>query len=67
MKLGGCEAVELGGPRGWEAVRLGSEHLLICVLVLDPQPLINSFLTHSFVIEPAAERKSEKDKERRKR
>ena len=38
-------------------------HLLICVLVLDPQPVVDSFLTHSFMIEPAAERKRETKRE----
>jgi len=33
---------------------------LVCVLVLYPEPVVDSFLPNSFVIEPAEERQREK-------
>lgn len=36
-----------------------SRDSLVSVLVLDSQPVVNSFLTNSFVIEPATERERE--------
>ena len=39
--------------------RLGRRDSLVSVLVLDSQPVVNSFLTNSFVIEPATERERE--------
>lgn len=47
-----------GFGRGKEE-KLESKNSLVSVLVLDSQPVVNSFLTNSFVIEPARERERE--------
>lgn len=36
-------------------------NLLVCVLVFDAQPVIYSFLTYAFVIEPAVRKEERND------
>lgn len=37
-------------------------NLLVCVLVFDAQPVIYSFLTYAFVIEPAVRKEDRNDR-----
>lgn len=45
-------------PKVWQknGRKFKGRDSLVSVLVLDSQPVVNSFLTNSFVIEPAIER-----------
>lgn len=56
VKTEGIESKNKITATVFNAKVLAEENSLVRVLVLDPQPVINSFLTNSFVIKPAIER-----------